>query len=215
MTKSQLVSAGIMTILLVSNLIIGYQYKIDTKKYQRQLDKQYKIIKYNKSKIMNLTDQLEKQQTNINKLNQSIKNKDSQIHNLKEQLQETKKRNEKLQQQLVSRGKENNKRKINMIATAYIAFCDTGCIGITRTGKDVTNTTHEGDYRVVAVDPTVIPLYSLLKIETKDQTIYAIALDTGRDIVGNRIDILVKNNDIAFEFGRQNVTVTVLREGKG
>jgi 3D (Asp-Asp-Asp) domain-containing protein len=95
-------------------------------------------------------------------------------------------------------------------ATAYIALCDTGCSGITKTGIDVRNTTiHEGK-RVIAVDPSVIPLDTTVDIRLADGTNFeATAQDTGGDIRGNRLDLLVDTEDVAWQFGRQTVEVRI------
>ena len=51
---------------------------------------------------------------------------------------------------------------------------------------------------IIAVDPKVIPLYSI--VEIKDIGVY-IALDTGGLIKGNRIDILFDTKEEAMAFG--------------
>jgi 3D (Asp-Asp-Asp) domain-containing protein len=98
-------------------------------------------------------------------------------------------------------------------ATAYIALCDTGCSGITKTGIDVRNTvTHKGK-RVIAVDPSVIPLDTTVDIRLADGTTFeATAQDTGSAIRGNRLDLLVSTEDKAWQFGRQSVEVRIIEE---
>jgi 3D (Asp-Asp-Asp) domain-containing protein len=98
-------------------------------------------------------------------------------------------------------------------ATAYVAFCDTGCIGITKTGINVRNTTtHEGK-RIIAVDPSVIPLDTSVDIRLADGTTFeATAQDTGGAIRGNRLDLLVSTEDRAWQFGRQTVEVRIIEE---
>jgi 3D (Asp-Asp-Asp) domain-containing protein len=114
-----------------------------------------------------------------------------------------------------SRGESaKNKRSVNVVATAYTAFCNTGCSGVTRTGLNVSGTTHYQGSKIIAVDPSVIPLHSKVKVETKGGTFYATAQDTGGDIKNARIDVLVSSESEAIKFGRQSVKVTILREGK-
>jgi 3D (Asp-Asp-Asp) domain-containing protein len=98
-------------------------------------------------------------------------------------------------------------------ATAYVALCDTGCTGITKTGIDVRNTTtHEGK-RVIAVDPSVIPLDTTVDIRLADGTTFeATAQDTGSAIQDNRLDLLVSTEDRAWQFGRQTVEVRIIEE---
>jgi 3D (Asp-Asp-Asp) domain-containing protein len=96
-------------------------------------------------------------------------------------------------------------------ATAYVALCDTGCSGITKTGIDVRNTTtHEGK-RIIAVDPSVIPLDTTVDIRLADGiTFEATAQDTGGAIRGNRLDLLVSTEDKAWQFGRQTVQLRIM-----
>lgn len=100
-------------------------------------------------------------------------------------------------------------------ATAYVADCD-GCSGITKTGYDVRNTvyTPEG-LRVIAVDPSVIPLWSTVEIRLADgRTFKAKAIDVGGAINNYEIDILVDSYDKAIQFGRQAVELRILKEAK-
>jgi 3D (Asp-Asp-Asp) domain-containing protein len=133
------------------------------------------------------------------------------------QVNKVTKEKEEVKKQLISRGEQNNKRVLNMLATAYVSFCDTGCIGETSIGIDVSKFITVNNMRIIAVDPSVIPLYSIVKVETNKENFVALAADKGGAIKGNRIDVLVAVHDTskAFDFGTQNVKVTVLREGKG
>lgn len=95
--------------------------------------------------------------------------------------------------------------------TAYTAFCDTGCTGITATGLDVSNTIYTPNgKRVIAVDPSIIPLNSTVKVRYGGNEFVAKAVDTGGAIKGYRVDILVSNKDIANNFGRRNVEVKII-----
>lgn len=98
-------------------------------------------------------------------------------------------------------------------ATAYTSRCD-GCIGITKTGIDVRNTIYnEKGQRIIAVDPNVIPLGTLVEVRLKNgQTFVAEAADTGGAIKGKRIDILVETKKQAYQFGRQSVEVRPLQK---
>lgn len=98
-------------------------------------------------------------------------------------------------------------------ATAYTAFCDTGCTGVTATGLDVSNTIEtDGGKRVIAVDPNVIKLGTTVEIRLADgSSITAKAVDTGGAIKGNRIDLLVSDEGTANKFGRQTVKVRILK----
>jgi 3D (Asp-Asp-Asp) domain-containing protein len=96
-------------------------------------------------------------------------------------------------------------------ATAYVALCDTGCTGITKSGIDVRNTVAHKGKRVIAVDPSVIPLGSSVEIRLADgNTFEATAQDTGGNIRNHRIDLLVSTEDEAWQFGRQTVEIRIM-----
>jgi 3D (Asp-Asp-Asp) domain-containing protein len=98
-------------------------------------------------------------------------------------------------------------------ATAYTPFCDTGCIGITKTGIDVRDTVTHNGKRIIAVDPSVIPLGSAVQIRLSNgKIIEAAAQDTGGNIQGNRVDLLTANDTEANNFGRQDVKIRILKE---
>jgi uncharacterized protein YabE (DUF348 family)/3D (Asp-Asp-Asp) domain-containing protein len=88
-------------------------------------------------------------------------------------------------------------------ATAYTASC-TGCSGITATGI---NLKANPGLKVIAVDPSVIPLGSKVWVEGYGN---AIAGDTGGAIKGNKIDLFMANRADAIAFGRQQVKIKVL-----
>lgn len=68
----------------------------------------------------------------------------------------------------------------------------------------VTATGHKAVRGVIAVDPNVIPLGSLLYVEGYG---YGWALDVGSAIKGNRVDLLYETVDEALAWGRRTVRV--------
>jgi 3D (Asp-Asp-Asp) domain-containing protein len=112
----------------------------------------------------------------------------------------------------VSETYEENTR--DFVLTAYTADCP-GCSGITYAGLDVRDTIYTpAGLRVVAIDPDVIPIGSVVRIEFNDgRAIKAKASDIGGAIDGKDIDLLVGSRDKALRIGRQAVEVEVLREG--
>ena len=99
----------------------------------------------------------------------------------------------------VSRSYNRVKEVITMEATAYLPT-DGGGDGITATGIPAR-------HGVVAVDPNVIPLGTRVYIPGYGE---AIAADTGGDIVGNRIDVVLEDYGSAMQFGRRTVDVYIL-----
>jgi len=94
-------------------------------------------------------------------------------------------------------------KEITVEATAYTAGCE-GCIGITKTGVDLNA---NPDAKVIAVDPSIIPLGSKVYVEGYG---YATAEDTGGAIKGNRIDVFVPEQNDALQWGRKDVKVTII-----
>ena len=69
------------------------------------------------------------------------------------------------------------------------------------------------DNYTIAVDPKVIPLGSIVYIESDSPLVggFYRAEDIGSAIKGNRIDIFMSDKNKCFEFGKQKVKVTVLK----
>lgn len=235
--KKQLVFSGVTAVLLATNGILGYNYHQDTKSLEKQIDQYREHNNELTLQYIDLTSYLEKQQGTVDqqkvkikkleKLNKYfvLKNEEIKLENkkLKVNIKKIEQKVEKMSKNqqknsnktvVLTGGQKGHGRVVNMEASAYVAMCKEGCTGKTRLGIDVRNTNTYKGKRVVAVDPRVIPLHSLLSIETKGEVIHAIAADTGGAIKGNKLDVLVSSESTARNFGRQKVKVTVTREGK-
>ncbi|MFC5603615.1 ubiquitin-like domain-containing protein [Sporosarcina koreensis] len=106
----------------------------------------------------------------------------------------------------VSRGSSaapSGGKEFYVTATAYTAHCN-GCTGKTATGIDLRA---NPDLKVIAVDPSVIPLGSKVWVEGYG---YAIAGDTGGAIKGKKIDLHVPTKAAAYNFGRRTVKIKVI-----
>ncbi|HHW36376.1 MAG TPA: DUF348 domain-containing protein [Bacillales bacterium] len=88
-------------------------------------------------------------------------------------------------------------------ATAYTAYCN-GCSGKTSTGI---NLRENPDVKVIAVDPSVIPLGTKVWVEGYG---HAIAADTGGSIKGNKIDLFIPNQKTVDSYGRKTVLIKML-----
>ncbi|HIV74971.1 MAG TPA: LysM peptidoglycan-binding domain-containing protein [Candidatus Pseudogracilibacillus intestinigallinarum] len=98
---------------------------------------------------------------------------------------------------------EQQGETISVTATAYTAECE-GCSGITSTGIDLNA---DRNKKVIAVDPSVIPLGSKVHVEGYGN---AIAGDIGGAIKGNKIDVHVPTKSDAYNWGVKTVDVTIL-----
>lgn len=100
--------------------------------------------------------------------------------------------------------------------TYYTANCK-GCTGITATGIDVRNNATYNGMRIIAVNPNVIPYWSIVQVTLDNgHTFKAIALDTGGKMrqSPNYIDVLVNNEAEAYTNGVDTGTIEILRKGR-
>jgi 3D (Asp-Asp-Asp) domain-containing protein len=68
---------------------------------------------------------------------------------------------------------------------------------------------------VIAADLALLPMGSVVEIDSRDAHVDGIytVLDTGPDIQGRRIDLYMWSCNDALQFGRQTVSLTVVRLG--
>ena len=92
------------------------------------------------------------------------------------------------------------KASLDFEATAYCEF------GITKSGVPVSP-------GMVAADPRILPIGSVIRVDVPQYYGIYQVMDTGGGVKGNIIDIYIPSYDLATEFGRQAVKVTVLRYG--
>ncbi|MEO8255740.1 MAG: 3D domain-containing protein [Acidobacteriota bacterium] len=93
------------------------------------------------------------------------------------------------------------------LAARATAYCQSG---ITKSGE----ATRQG---VIAADPRVLPLGSVVHIDAPEQAhdgIYRV-LDTGAAVRGRIVDIYMPNCRSAKRFGRRDVVIHVLEWGSG
>ena len=93
------------------------------------------------------------------------------------------------------------------LAASATAYCQSG---ITRSGEE----TRRG---VIAADPRVLPLGSVVHIDAPQRThdgVYRV-LDTGSAVKGRIVDIYMPNCRSARRFGRRDVVIHVLEWGDG
>ncbi|MEW6733029.1 MAG: 3D domain-containing protein [Acidobacteriota bacterium] len=88
------------------------------------------------------------------------------------------------------------------VATAYCIKNVTACGVMVRPG-------------IIAADPKVIPLGSIVRLKAGKYSGTYRVLDTGPAIRGTRLDIYVSCRSEAISFGRRKVEVEVLRYGWG
>lgn len=101
-------------------------------------------------------------------------------------------------------GRLTRKETRTMEATAYTPDAGRGkyATGITATGR-------RAKFGIVAVDPRVVPLHTLVFVEGYG---FAVAADTGGAIKGNKIDVCVMTRSEAMNWGRRKVKVHIFNQ---
>ncbi|MGX7148335.1 3D domain-containing protein [Enterococcus ureasiticus] len=158
------------------------------------------------SMIYSMTESKAFQQVKTNILNKEKTEKEKAETQKKEQAAKQKLEAEKKQAQLEKEKTESTKpegKTMMMEATAY--SCNEGFIGggnLTAMGQDL-----RLDPMAIAVDPNVIPLGTKLYVEGYGE---AVASDTGGAIKGNIIDLHFSDVAQCINWGRRQVSVTIL-----
>ncbi|WOV89233.1 3D domain-containing protein [Sporosarcina oncorhynchi] len=93
--------------------------------------------------------------------------------------------------------------EMTVTATAYTAYCK-GCSGTTATGIDLRS---NPERKVIAVDPSIIPLGTRVWVEGYGE---AIAGDVGGAIKGHKIDVFIPSYESAMQWGVKKVKIKVL-----
>ncbi|MEW6771822.1 MAG: 3D domain-containing protein [Bacillota bacterium] len=99
-------------------------------------------------------------------------------------------------------------RTLRVVATGYTAGCESTGKNPGDPGYGITKSGLPAAPGACATDPDVIPLGSVLYVPGYG---YAVALDTGDDIKGNRIDLFFQDKQQALVWGRRAVEVAVIR----
>ncbi|WP_409290918.1 ubiquitin-like domain-containing protein [Peribacillus sp. SCS-37] len=94
-------------------------------------------------------------------------------------------------------------REIYVNSTAYTASCS-GCSGFTSTGINLKSNPNS---KVIAVDPSVIPLGSKVYVEGYG---YAVAADKGGAIKGYKIDVFFPSTADAYKWGVRKIKIRIL-----
>ena len=66
---------------------------------------------------------------------------------------------------------------------------------------------------IVAADPRVLPIGSVIEVSAGDYSGIYTVMDTGGVIKGEIIDIFMPDYEEAVQFGRQKVKIKIIRKG--
>ncbi|WIT25799.1 hypothetical protein [Bacillus phage SPO1L1] len=174
----------------------------DAKEKVKDLEKKVEDISKTSKKVEGQVKKLEKDKKDLEEDKASLQKKVKELSLKKSSSKSvSSKEDKKVASSTPSKDKPSEDKSLTMVATAYTASC-AGCSGITTTGIDLRS---NPDMKVIAVDPSIIPLGSRVHVEGYG---YAIAGDTGGAIKGNKIDIFVPNRQDALAWGVRTVKVT-------
>ncbi len=212
------------------------ELELNIEKLSDEFDDEVEELNIEISNKENNNQKLKDSNKKLKKKNKKLKGKidglDKKMDNLNNEIDNLKKKNEKLSSELVvttetsstsekkvepkkkeaikskeqsssnNEGSYKNWEHMQVEATAYTSNCN-GCSGITYTGIDLKANPNA---KVVAVDPSIIPLGSKVYVEGYGE---AIAGDTGGAIKGNKIDVFIDSKEDVKEFGRKNIDIYV------
>lgn len=148
----------------------------------------------------------------LKKENAELWARTAELNTQKRTSEATIKRQEQLIKQLEQKiktlkGRLNSIKMLDVTATYYTPHC-VGCNGITKTGIDVRDSVYTAQgYRIIAADPALIPLGTVVTVKTPYNTFKAVVADTGGSIKGRRIDILVNTKGEAIRKGKVRAKV--------
>lgn len=172
----------------------------------------YSSIDDNVAQVLEMKKEAENIQYERDELARQLEEEKLRLEKLRVE-QEKKKAEEKEVKRLAELKKKVEVEGQTFNASYYTPYC-TGCSGITKTGVNVKNNIKYQGMTIIAADPNVIPLYSIVEISSNKGTYRAIVLDTGGAIKGKKLDILVKDKKTAYALGRHDVKVKIVRKGK-
>lgn len=205
-------------ILCIWTILILLNYEENSRK---TIDKEYKII-HNKNiqqeNAIYSIERVKKIQDVVEKRNKTTILMENELHKQEEMQRkveeiEKKKQQEEQQKQKQSEYPTNQQYKdLGIFNVSFYSIYCKGCSGITALGIDVRNTVTYQGYGIAASDWSVIPPYSIIEVEKYGKYI---VIDRGGAIKGLKLDLLVENDTVAYQNGRQYLNVKIIRWGKG
>ena len=212
MDRYKKVTKACTTTVVLSSVICGGVIVNDfVKNYQRTLLENKKLALENKE----LKEENDVLKYVLHKANETIRQKNKLINDARKNISALNSTINKLKhdQSVYLSGKTYVVvKEMNVLASAYSQSDEE------ETADGITYIeTRVRDNHTIAVDPRVIPLGSIVYIESDSPLVggFYVAEDIGSAIKGNRIDIFMSDKNKCFEFGKRSVKVTVLKPMRG
>lgn len=183
-------------------------------------------------------EKIETYEEKMENLEEDIQNKESEIDKLNKDLQAKREREEEEARLakvnndkstvLSSNKTSNSEQKKDSVSTSASSVSSNRTLGtfkvtsyavgdgmtpstVTANGTNVANTIYSPEgHRIIAVDTSVIPMNTVVRVTMNGQSFLAKSSDTGSAIVGNKIDLLVNSPSEAINNGVQEATIEVV-----
>ena len=183
-------------------------------------------------------EKIETYEEKMKNLEEDIQNKESEIDKLNKDLQAKREREEeeaKLAKAnndkstvLSSNKASNSEQKKGSVSTSASSVSSNRTLGsfkvtsyavgdgmtpstTTANGTEVANTIYSPEgHRIIAVDTSVIPMNTIVRVTMNGNSFLAKASDTGSAIKGNKIDLLVSSPSEAIKNGVQTATIEIV-----
>ena len=183
-------------------------------------------------------EKIETYEEKMENLEEDIQNKESEIDKLNKDLQAKREREEEEARLakvnndkstvLSSNKASNSEQKGVSVSTSASSVSSNRTLGtfkvtsyavgdgmtpstVTANGTNVANTIYSPEgHRIIAVDTSVIPMNTVVRVTMNGQSFLAKSSDTGSAIVGNKIDLLVNSPSEAINNGVQEATIEIV-----
>lgn len=183
-------------------------------------------------------EKIETYEEKMENLEEDIQNKESEIDKLNKDLQAKREREEEEARLakvnndkstvLSSNKASNSEQKKDSVSTSASSVSSNRTLGtfkvtsysvgdgmtpstVTANGTNVANTIYSPEgHRIIAVDTSVIPMNTVVRVNMNGQSFLAKSSDTGSAIVGNKIDLLVNSPSEAINNGVQEATIEIV-----
>ena len=183
-------------------------------------------------------EKIETYEEKMENLEEDIQNKESEIDKLNKDLQAKREREEEEARLakvnndkstvLSSNNTSNSEQNSDSISTTSSSASSNRTLGtfkvtsysvgdgmtpstVTANGTNVANTIYSPEgHRIIAVDTSVIPMNTVVRVTMNGQSFLAKSSDTGSAIVGNKIDLLVNSPSEAINNGVQEATIEIV-----
>ena len=183
-------------------------------------------------------EKIETYEEKMENLEEDIQNKESEIDKLNKDLQAKREREEEEARLakvnndkstvLSSNKASNSEQNTGSVSTSSSSVSSNRTLGtfkvtsyaigdgmtpstVTANGTNVANTIYSPEgHRIIAVDTSVIPMNTVVRVTMNGQSFLAKSSDTGSSIVGNKIDLLVSSPSEAINNGVQTATIEIV-----